>query len=197
MFVQKVFERILVMIWRISITVEKFPFFFRDKLKRHPMRSWFVTRICVCDESTRIRFDRLREFITNKHSAKLFVRHGILLERTVDLSGVHLARVIVNHVSFTVNVNGVFKFAVTHETCCSSWRVGEPNVDCQITMLDRVKMVCRATHVRRQVESVYVLTVWKFFPRYVVAYVVIHLSRAGKQGGVRFDVFGIVTVGKL
>ena len=158
---------------------------------------FFITGICICDESTRIRFDRLREFIASKYSAKLFVRHRILLEWTIDLSGVHLALVIVNHVSFTVNVNGVFKFPVTHETCCSGWRIGEPNVDCQITALDRIKMVCRATHVRRQVESVYRITVWKFFPRYVVAYVVIHLSRAGKQGGVRFDVFGIVAVGKL
>ena len=149
MFVQKVFERILVMIWRISITVEKFPFFFRDKVKHHPMRSWSVTGICICDESARIRFDCLWEFITGKHSAKLFVRHRILLERTFDLSGVHLARVIVNHVSFTVNVNGVFKFPVTHETCCSGWCGREPNVDCQVSALDRVKMRCRATHVRR------------------------------------------------
>ena len=140
MFVQKVFERSLVMIWRMSITVEKFPFFLRDKVKRHPMRSWFVTGICICDESTRIRFDRLREFIARKHAAKLFLGRGILLEHTFDLSGVHLARVIVNHVSFTVNVNGVFKFPVTHETCCSSWCGGEPNVDCQVSALDRVKM---------------------------------------------------------
>ena len=149
MFVQKVFERPLVMIWRISITVEKFSFFLRDKVKRHPMRSKLITRICICDESTRIRFDRLREFIASKHSAKLFLCHGILLEHTIDLSGVHLARVIVNHVSFTVDVNGVFKFSVTHETCCSGWCGGEANVDCQVSALDRVKMRCGATHVRR------------------------------------------------
>ena len=113
------------------------------------MRSRFVTWICICDESTRILFDRLREFIARKHPAKRFVRNRILLERTIDLSSVHLARVIVNHVSFGVNVNGVFKFSVTHETCCSSWRVGESNVDCQASALDHVKMVCRATYVWR------------------------------------------------
>ena len=197
MFLQKVLERSLVMIWRMSVTVEKFPFFLRDKVKCHPMRSGFVTWICVCDESTRIRFDRLREFIASKHAAKRFLCRRILFERTFDLSGVHLARVIVNHVSFTVNMDSVFEFPVTHEACCGGWCSGEADVDCQITALDRVKMRCRATHVWRQVESVYRITVWKFFPRYVVANVVIHFSRAGRQGGVRFDVFGIVAVGKL
>ena len=52
-----------------------------------------------------------------------------------------LTRIVVDDVSFGIDVNGIFELTVTHETYSRCRRGGELDVDCEISALKHIKMV--------------------------------------------------------
>ncbi len=159
------------------------------KVKHHPMRSRFVAWIGIDYESTRMLVHCLRSLVAGKHTAKRFVRWRVLFQSVRYLSSVHLTRVIVNNVSFCINLDQVFKFPIIDETHCRSPCGRELEVKCYISSLNHVKMRRGSTHIGGQIESINGIILWKIFSRNVVSRLVIPFSRAGKQRAVRFNIY--------
>ena len=57
------------------------------------------------------------------------------------------SRVIVNNVSFGINVNGIFKLSVTNETCCGCGCRGELDINGKISLLYHVKVTGSSAHI--------------------------------------------------
>ena len=115
-----------------------------------------------------------------------------------DLCSVHLTSVIVDDVSFRINMNSVFEFTVAHETHSSCRCSRELNIDCKISALDHVKMVGGPAYVRTEVSTTEVKPINKLITLNIVTDIIKHLSSTREQGKEGFDVSaGCCSIGEL
>ena len=63
------------------------------------------------------------------------------------LSDRYSSRVIVNNVSFGINVNGIFELPVTNETCCGCGCRRELDINGEISLLYHIKMTGGSAHI--------------------------------------------------